>query len=544
MLKIPLLIIVVCLFISPVAGQDDAPVLGINYGPYRDGQYPGGPAPSEADITQDMALIAAKFSTLRLYSSLGIAEQVIQLANDQDLQVVIQAWIGPDRANNAVEIGKAIELANTAPNVAAVLVGSEALLRRDVSIDELLLYLRYVRQNVPEGIPVGYADVFDSWDKNPSLAEVVDFVGLHSYGFFSCQPVSEAGAFPLKHVQMLRENPAYTDKKIAIFETGWPTAGAKCDDNPNTSGSDASQAQFVRDVMTAAQSQSLDLFLFEFADEPWKCYTGGEPVYGCRWGLVDVNRNPKPAWDALSASAEVETIMVRTDDGSPANCRAEADRESSLMTTIPSGTEVNVLDSTTDWLQVQVGDNLCWVHKSLTGSGPVVVAPTTQVTVVVETPTTPTEAPPATAITVCDPTTLSSTLGSCVRADLCTGATSEAISGQSWGTTDVIGAASCLNHLLRWKAEAADQQAIRLQNGSCNIQPMPDQLEPYFKDNWALTDIAIGYFNLGMRLKAAGQPSAAREAFQTIVDNYSCAWAWDPQGWFWWLLTGAREQMP
>ncbi len=530
-------LIIMLLFTAPAMGQDSAPVLGINYGPYRDNQSPGGVLPSEAELAQDMAMIAEKFSTLRLYSSQGMAGDIVRLADELGMQVVIQAWIGADRANNALEIARTLELAASAPNVAGVLVGSEALLRKDVSVDEFMLYLRYVRQNVPAEIPVGYADVFDSWNNNPGLAELVDFVGLHSYGFFSCQTYNEAGAFPLKHVEMLRENPAYASKKIVIFETGWPTAGAKCADNPDMSGSEARQEQVVRDAIAAAQAESLDLFLFEFADEPWKCYTGGEPVYGCRWGLVDVNRNPKPAWGAVSVSGGGGgTIMVRTDDGSPANCRAEANRESSLITTIASGTEVSIVSTTDEWVQVQLADRQCWVHESLTGTGPVV---TPQVTVVVETPVV-TKPPP----TFCNETTLAGVLSNCVRADVCTGPTSEAIVSQAWGIPDVIGAASCLNHLLRWQTEAADQQAIRLQNGSCGMQPTPDQLPAYFADNWALTDVATGYFILGMRLKQAGQLDAAGESFQTIVDSYSCAWAWDPQGWFWSLTTGAREQKP
>jgi hypothetical protein len=124
---------------------------------------------------------------------------------------------------------------------------------------------------------------------------------------------------------------------------------------------------------------------------------------------------------------------------------------------------------------------------------------------------------------------------------LCPGASSEVIAAQSW-TADLATTTACIANLLEWRSEAGEQQAARAAAGICDVLPQPGDLEPYFEANWALTDIATGYFNLGLRLKAAGDAELAKAAFDMILTNYSCAYAWDPKGWFWSLATGAREQ--
>jgi hypothetical protein len=127
---------------------------------------------------------------------------------------------------------------------------------------------------------------------------------------------------------------------------------------------------------------------------------------------------------------------------------------------------------------------------------------------------------------------------------LCPGANSEELALQSW-TGDLPTVTACARKILAWQVEAIVQQDRRMERGLCEISPSDTtQLEDYFTENWALSDTAAVFFNLGLQLKEAGQDERAREAFQVIVDNFSCAWAWDPSGpWFWSLSLSAREQL-
>ena len=107
----------------------DTPRIGLNYGPFRQGQTPDGAAPSMAELEEDIVAMAEKVAVIRLYSTSGLGEQIIALAQQHNLEVIAQAWIDRDLESNQREIQAVIDAANTYDNVVAVLVGSEVLLR-------------------------------------------------------------------------------------------------------------------------------------------------------------------------------------------------------------------------------------------------------------------------------------------------------------------------------------------------------------------------------------------------------------------------------
>ena len=104
-------------------------IAGISYGPYREGQRPGGPEPSVAEIREDLHIIAEHWSMIRLYSSRGPTEDILRTIQEDALPVVVVvgAWIAADDPEaDAAEVAQAIRLADTYPDqVAAVSVGNE-----------------------------------------------------------------------------------------------------------------------------------------------------------------------------------------------------------------------------------------------------------------------------------------------------------------------------------------------------------------------------------------------------------------------------------
>ncbi len=60
---------------------------------------------------------------------------------------------------------------------------------------------------------------------------------------------------------------------------------------------------------------------------------------------------------------------------------------------------------------------------------------------------------------------------------------------------------------------------------------------------WALNDVATGYFILGKAYQSANMKDKAKEAYTTLINNYSFGQAWDPKGWFWKPADGAKEQL-
>ena len=114
------------------------------YGAHRDGQYPGGPAPSADDVREDLRLMLPHWNLIRLYGASDEAVTILEAirAAGLDMKVMLGAWIdveqSPDEnrgpgavdtekaAANAREIEAAIHLANAYPGIViAVCVGNE-----------------------------------------------------------------------------------------------------------------------------------------------------------------------------------------------------------------------------------------------------------------------------------------------------------------------------------------------------------------------------------------------------------------------------------
>ncbi|MBZ0316619.1 MAG: hypothetical protein K8L91_09385 [Anaerolineae bacterium] len=290
---------------------------GLDYGPYRDGQAPGATPPTLGQIQTDMAQLAQKTSIIRIYgvihrsgpsTTYPTGEWIVQSAAAQGLQVVIQAWIDGNATYNNAEVAEVIRLVNLYPNIVGVVVGSEVLLRYydgdpnngGLPIAQLTTLLQTMRSGLPQvgsdpRVPITYADNYPIWTQYGSqLIGLVDFIGLHSYAFWACQPFAQAVTFTINEALALRNNATLQGKRVMILETGWPSAGANPNCPAQTPGSATNQAQFVQYMLTAAHNNQLDLFIFEFSDENWKCnYTG---TFECRWGLVGADRTTKSAW--------------------------------------------------------------------------------------------------------------------------------------------------------------------------------------------------------------------------------------------------------
>lgn len=60
---------------------------------------------------------------------------------------------------------------------------------------------------------------------------------------------------------------------------------------------------------------------------------------------------------------------------------------------------------------------------------------------------------------------------------------------------------------------------------------------------WALNDVGTCLFIQGKALRDAGKTEEARAAFQRIIDEFSFSQCWDPNGWFWKPVDGAKENL-
>ncbi len=275
---------------------------GIAYGPFREGQRPGGPDPTAAQIEQDLRIIARHWGMLRVYSSRGPTADILRIIREAKLPltVVLGAWIAPDdAAANQAEVEQAIALARAYPDVvSAVSVGNETQVfwsGHRTPRDVLLGHLRTVRAAVQQ--PVTTADDYNFWNKPEAapVAEAVDFILLHAYAMWNGRTLDDAVPWTERTVDAIRA--LHPTLPIVLGETGWATTLDPNGDEVQhikAPAGEAEQARFHAEFKAWAAAREQPYFYCEAFDEPWKGSDSPLEVEK-HWGLFDVQRKPKAA---------------------------------------------------------------------------------------------------------------------------------------------------------------------------------------------------------------------------------------------------------
>jgi exo-beta-1,3-glucanase (GH17 family) len=290
---------------------------GVSYGPHRDGQRPGGASPTRAELRQDLALLAGRFTLLRLYGSDPPSPEVLALIAEERLpfKVLLGAWIAPEsgtpspgapravlegaREANRREVAAAVKLANDYPDqVLGLVVGNETQVDwsdHRVAPEVLIGWLREARRGAR--VPVATADDFAFWLKPEAdlVAREVDFLVLHAYAMWNGRQLSEALSFTQeKYAEVSRRHPGLT---VVFGEAGWATKKHTEGDQgkliKGTPG-EAEQQRFFDQFSGWVQERQIASTWFEAFDENWKGGDHPDEVEK-HWGLWRADRTPKAA---------------------------------------------------------------------------------------------------------------------------------------------------------------------------------------------------------------------------------------------------------
>ena len=267
------------------ADVPDGKISSFSFAPFREGQSPLTrvyPTPEQLDT--DLRMLADETHTIRTYASLDGMESVPVIARKYGLKMIQGAWIGGITAINQAEVEQLIKAANDYPDVIKrVIVGNEVLLRGELKPEQLLQYIRQVKQAVKQ--PVSYADVWSFYLRYPEIAKEVDFFTVHILPYWEDEPltIEETAAHIEKNYRKIRE--AYPDKPILIGESGWPSAGRQ---RGWAIPSVVNEAKFIRSLVQLANKNGFDYNIVEAFNQPWKSKLEG--VVGANWGLYSADR--------------------------------------------------------------------------------------------------------------------------------------------------------------------------------------------------------------------------------------------------------------
>jgi exo-beta-1,3-glucanase (GH17 family)/cellulose synthase/poly-beta-1,6-N-acetylglucosamine synthase-like glycosyltransferase len=285
---------------------------GFSYSPFRDGQGPIEKVyPTRQQIRDDMKLLSRYSDKVRMYTLEGNLTQIPNLAAEQGMQVTLGVWLSDNKAENAEQMARAIEVANSSKNVNLVVVGNETQYRNALKIEELIQYVDAMRMAVR--VPVTTAETWDVWVKHPELVDHVDVIAAHILPYwenfsaeFSLEFVSEK-AGELKKM--------FPHKPLLLAEVGWPSRGRARGD---AEASRAEQAVYLRNLVNRLNQEGYDFFVIEAFDQPWKRISEGD--VGAYWGVFDVDRNNKfpfagdivniPQWQSLVAASLIVAVLA------------------------------------------------------------------------------------------------------------------------------------------------------------------------------------------------------------------------------------------
>lgn len=267
-------------------------IIGAAYGPFRDGQNPNqGAFPSRAQLQEDMPTLRRITNIIRTYSVTDGFDQIPALGKAVGLKVIPTVWVGKDLSLNNAGIVNVASISQN-DNIPFLIIGSEALLRTDVTKAQLLAYINQVKQS--SLLPVTTSEPWHIWRDNSDLAAAVGIICINVFPYWESQPIDKAVDYVFSRYNQIKS--LYPGKRVVITETGWPTAG---ETRGGAVPSSANQRRFLQEFLSRAKKENIDFFLFEAFDEAWKKSSGAGEVEG-HWGLYTASRQPKHEISSVS----------------------------------------------------------------------------------------------------------------------------------------------------------------------------------------------------------------------------------------------------
>lgn len=261
----------------------DSGIHGLCFSPYLEGQNIGDQL-SENQIRRRMDLVSKQVKWVRSFSCTDGNEYIPKAAHEKGLKTMVGAWIGVDKAKNEQEIKNLISLAQQG-FVDIAVVGNEVLLRNELTEQEIIDYIKEVKESLPN-TPVSYVDTYFQHQKHPLLVVACDIILANCYPFWEGKSIEEASS----HLKQMYESTKSiaNGKKIIITETGWPNQGDKVQD---AEPSEENAMKYFINANNWSQQEKVDMFYFSSFDESWKIHHEGD--IGQRWGIWDKNENLK-----------------------------------------------------------------------------------------------------------------------------------------------------------------------------------------------------------------------------------------------------------
>lgn len=257
---------------------------GMCFSPYQEGQNIGDQL-TEEQISHRINIIAPYTQWIRTFSCTEGNELIPKIAKQNNLKVLAGAWISNDKTRNEKEIQNLIDLAK-AGYIDMIAVGNEVLHRNELSEQEVINYIKRVKQQIPSQISVGYVDAYYQFLKRPKLIEACDVILINCYPFWEGAQFEHSISYLDRMVALTKQ--ATAGKQVIVAETGWPSIGEKVEEALPTS---SNAMKYFISVNDWVKKSEVEIFYFSSFDETWKIKQEG--IVGAGWGIWNKNEQLK-----------------------------------------------------------------------------------------------------------------------------------------------------------------------------------------------------------------------------------------------------------
>jgi tetratricopeptide (TPR) repeat protein len=100
-----------------------------------------------------------------------------------------------------------------------------------------------------------------------------------------------------------------------------------------------------------------------------------------------------------------------------------------------------------------------------------------------------------------------------------------------------------LNGVTAYIKKLNDMYAVKAHEMQTSLKDYASGSNDEIFKYWALNDVGTGLFILGEAYRQAGKKDEAAQAYKRVIDEYSFAQCWDPQGWFWKPAEAAQKKL-
>jgi exo-beta-1,3-glucanase (GH17 family) len=286
----------------------------ICYSGYREGQSPISRVfPSYDEVLEDLKLLEPHFDYIRMYDPYEHAQTVLKVIRENNINLKVMLGVEPrgeisnehcpwgglktddeitiNMVTNYQQLDLIAALANAYEDIVlAVSVGNENTSDWHPNLmaaSTLAKHVEYLKKRVAH--PVTFCEGAGFWaSKGQPIAEVVDFISIHSYPLWHKVPFENAVEKTIE--DYLLNKVTYPNKPIIFTELGWTTKSNQKMNHEETN--EENQKRYLKAMSKWSEEKKITMFLFEAFDEPWKgSNENDEPEK--HWGLMTVDRRPK-----------------------------------------------------------------------------------------------------------------------------------------------------------------------------------------------------------------------------------------------------------